>query len=432
MKASTTTQRLRVLTYPGVTPRIVRPNGREDLIEYTADGGYHTALDAGPLLAEVESSGLRGRGGAGYPLGAKLRSVRRNLRHGDAVVVANGEEGEPMSIKDRWLLRTRPHLVIDGLRLAARAVSATRGMVYLSDEEAARSIEDALNELDGRHLDGLETFIVRVEPGYVAGEETAAVRAINGGPAKPMDKPPRPFERGVDSLPTLVSNVETLANLPFINRHGAAAYRSVGTAASAGTFLATISGSALPPALYEVAHGVRLSELLAFHGADISKTRGVLMGGYSAGFLGEAALRTPLDHESMSRRKSGLGCGAIGVITEECPLAVAASVLDYFDHQNAGQCGSCFNGTAAMAAASIALRVGCATAEDVGRLRRWSTVLRGRGACGTLNAACNIAATVLDVFPTVIDTHLMNECRTCRRMVYSSQRPFEVEPAVTR
>jgi NADH:ubiquinone oxidoreductase subunit F (NADH-binding) len=246
-----------------------------------------------------------------------------------------------------------------------------------------------------------------------------------------MDKPPRPFERGVESLPTVVSNVETLANLPFINRRGAVAFRSVGTAASAGTFLATISGGAVAPALYEVAHGVRLSDLLTVHGADISKTRGVLMGGYFAGFLGETAFATPLDHDSMSRLGSGLGCGAIGLITEECPLAVAACVLDYFDRENAGQCGSCFNGTAAMAAAAIALREGHATADDVERLRRWSALLRGRGACGTLDAACNIAATMLDVFPAIVDAHLTNDCSTCLRTMYRSRRPFEIEPDKT-
>src|SRR5689334_18361647 len=137
---------------------------REDLLEYAAAGGYYTARDADALLAEIERSGLRGRGGAGYPMGAKLRSVHRNRHHGRAVVVANGEEGEPMSIKDRWLLRTRPHLVIDGLRLAALAAGATRAVVYLSDEAAAQSINDAFTELDGRHLDGLELSIVRIDP----------------------------------------------------------------------------------------------------------------------------------------------------------------------------------------------------------------------------------------------------------------------------
>lgn len=428
MSTRDTAQRLRALPYPGVEPRILTTNEREQLADYTARGGYRSPREADALLAEIENSGLRGRGGAGYPLGVKLRAVQRNARRGGAVVVANGEEGEPMSVKDRWLLRMRPHLVIDGLRLAARAVGATKGVVYVSDDDAGRSVEEALGELGARHLDGLEISVVTVDAGYVAGEETAAVRAINGGPAKPSDKPPRPFEQGVDRLPTLVSNVETLANVPFINERGATAYRRVGTPASTGTFLATVTGGAQSPALYEIAHGVVLSDLLAFHGTDVSGVRGVLMGGYFAGFLGEKALTATLDHDGMASRGSGLGCGAIGVITEECPLAVAACVVHYFDQQNAGQCGSCFNGTAAMAAGLLALRDGYATTDDVQRLRRWSTVLRGRGACGTLDAACNVTASVLDVFPALVDAHVTNDCRTCRRMVYSSRRPFEAEP----
>ncbi len=149
----------------------------------------------------------------------KLRAVRDNgSAAGGTVVVANGEEGEPASIKDRWLLRHRPHLILDGLRLAAAMVGADRTYVYVSDPESARSVEAALAELGPGAFDGIAVAVRSVEPGYVAGEETAAVRALNGGPAKPTDKPPRPFQEGVGGLPTLVSNVETLASLPYLQR----------------------------------------------------------------------------------------------------------------------------------------------------------------------------------------------------------------------
>ncbi len=181
-------------------------------------------------------------------------------------MVANGEEGEPASIKDRWLLRNRPHLVLDGLRLAVAMVAADRAYVYVSDPDSARSVEAALGELEPGALGGVEVGVATVQPGYVAGEETAAVRALNGGPVKPTDKPPRPFEVGVEGRPTLVSNVETLANLPYLQRHGAAAFRSQGTALSPGTFLATITGADHPPVLYELPHGLPFTELLALHG----------------------------------------------------------------------------------------------------------------------------------------------------------------------
>jgi NADH:ubiquinone oxidoreductase subunit F (NADH-binding) len=421
-----------VATSPGCTPRLLgeQPGqAREDFAAYRALGGYCPLADADELLGEVESSGLVGRGGAAFPLAVKLRSVRDNGRvAGGTVVVANGEEGEPASIKDRWLLRNRPHLVLDGLRLAVAMVAADRAYVYVSDPESARSVEAALSELDPDTLGGVTVAMWTVQHGYVAGEETAAVRAINGGPAKPTDKPPRPFEEGVGGRPTLVSNVETLANLPYLQWHGSAAFRSQGTPLSSGTFLATITGAGRPPVLYELPHGLPFLELLALHGVSPDQVRGALLGGYFAGFLDRAVLDTTLDHETMRKFGSALGCGAISLITDDCPVAVAASVLAYFDRENAGQCGSCFNGTAAMAAVGGALRDGAATTEDVDRLRRWSVVLRGRGACATLDAATNVAASLLDQFPREVARHLDGACPDCRESgAFRADRPYEAE-----
>jgi NADH:ubiquinone oxidoreductase subunit F (NADH-binding) len=151
------------------------------------------------------------------------------------------------------------------------------------------------------------------------------------------------------------------------------------------------------------------------------------MGGYFAGLLNKRVLETTLDHETMRGLGSGLGCGAISIITDDCPVAVAASALAYFDRENAGQCGSCFNGTAAMAAAGGALRDGVATTEDVDRLRRWSVVLRGRGACATIDAACNVAATLLDQFPDEVARHLEGNCEDCRNSAFRADRPYEAE-----
>ncbi len=421
-------------TFPGCTPRLLSEQAgqaREDLAAYRRLGGYRPLADTDALLNEVEASGLVGRGGAAFPLAVKLRAVRDNGRliadAGVPVVVANGEEGEPASIKDRWLLRNRPHLVLDGLRLAAAIVAADRAYVYVSDPESAHSVETALGELDPGTLGGVAVRMVTVQSGYVAGEETAAVRMINGGPAKPTDKPPRPFEAGVDERPTLVSNVETLANLPYLQRNGSAAFRSQGTPLSSGTFLATITGGGKPPVLYELPHGLAFTELLALHGISPEGVRGALMGGYFAGLLNRTVLETTLDHETMRRLGSGLGCGAVSVITDDCPVAVAASVLAYFDRENAGQCGSCFNGTAAMAAAAGALRDGVATKEDVDRLRRWSVLLRGRGACATLDAATNVAASLLDQFPAEVSAHLDGTCPDCSGGAFRADRPYEAE-----
>jgi NADH:ubiquinone oxidoreductase subunit F (NADH-binding) len=415
-------------TSPGLTPRLLNGGGREDLATYQSHGGYQPLADAGELFAEVEASGLLGRGGAGFPLAVKVRAVRDNGHNaGGTVVVANGEEGEPASIKDRWLLRHRPHLILDGLRLAAAMVGANRTYVYVSDPESARSVEAALAERGPDAFDGIAVDIHSVEPGYVAGEETAAVRSLNGGPVKPTDKPPRPFEEGVAGLPTLVSNVETLASLPYLHRHGSTEFRSLGTPQSPGSFLVTVTGAGRPPGLYEVPHGLSFAELLGLHGVSPDQVQGALMGGYFAGLLDRGVLDATLDHETLRGLGSGLGNGAISVITDDCPLAVAASVLAYFDRENAGQCGSCFNGTAAMAAVAGALRDGVATEEDLARLRRWSVVLRGRGACATLDAATNVAASLLAKFPEVVQSHLDNGCRTCQSGAFQNDRPYEVE-----
>jgi NADH:ubiquinone oxidoreductase subunit F (NADH-binding) len=426
-----------IAAWPGCTPRLLRDQPglqtvREDYAAYSDRGGYRPLAAADELLDDVERSGLLGRGGAAFPLAVKLRAVRDNGIRGNVgtVVVANGEEGEPASIKDRWLLRNRPHLVLDGLRLAAAIVAADRAHVYVSDLQAARSVESALGEIGGDTLDGISAAVRVVDPGYIAGEETAAVRALNGGPVKPTDKPPRPFEVGVDGRPTLVSNVETLANLPYIQQHGSAAFRDQGTPRSPGTLLVTITGADRPPGLYEVPHGLPITELFALHGVSTDRVRGALMSGYFAGLLNRDVLDTSVDHETFQRLGSGLGCGAISVITDDCPVAVAASVLAYFDRENAGQCGSCFNGTAAMAAVGEALRDGVATEEDLTRLRRWSVVLRGRGACATLDAATNIAASLLDQFPQPVQQHLDNVCPTCQSGAFRAERPYEVE-AVT-
>jgi NADH:ubiquinone oxidoreductase subunit F (NADH-binding) len=375
---------------PGFTSRLLSvEDAREDLAAYRQLGGYQPLAGADELVGEVESSGLLGRGGAGFPLAVKVRAVRDNGRAaGGAVVVANGEEGEPASIKDRWLLRHRPHLILDGLRLAAAMVAADRTYVYVSDPESARSVEAALAELGPSAFDGVAVEVRSVEPGYIAGEETAAVRALNGGPVKPTDKPPRPFQEGVGGLPTLVSNVETLAILPYLQHHGAAEFRALGTSESPGSFLVTVTGAGRAPGLYEIPHGLPFPELLALHGVSSDQVQGVLMGGYFAGLLDRGVLDATLDHETLR----GLG-----------------------------------SGTGARAAVAGALRDGVATEEDLARLRRWSVVLRGRGACATLDAATNIAASLLAKFPDIVDSHLHNGCQTCQLGAFTADRPYQVE-----
>jgi NADH:ubiquinone oxidoreductase subunit F (NADH-binding) len=418
--------RLRTATYLyGGDPRLLHDSdGREDLESYRAKGGYAPLVDPDVLFEEVRTAGLRGRGGAAYPTALKFGAVR--TAPGVPVVVANGEEGEPASAKDRWLLRNRPHLVLDGLRLAASVAGTSEVFVYLSDLATAASVRLALDELDGTDLMPGPVRIVEVEPAYVAGESSAVVQAINGGPALPTEKPPRPSERGVDGRPTLVSNVETLANLPTIQRIGGEAYRSIGTAGSPGTLLVTLMGTD-GTGLFEVPFGSTLRTLLTDLGEDTDRVTGLLIGGYFAGVLGPHALDVPLDYDAFSAAGAGLGCAAIGVLTEDmCPVAISAGVMAYLARENAGQCGSCFNGTAAMSAVLDALRHHQAEPSDVERLRNWSRFLRGRGACGTLDGATNVAATLFREFPGHIASHLAEQCAVCAAAGETVGPPFAV------
>lgn len=402
---------LRVGVFTDAEPRLVQDaERRESFAEYQDKGGYQELPGGTALLEIVEASGLRGRGGASFPTGRKLRAVRQSGAR--PIVVANGEEGEPASVKDRWLLRTRPHLVLDGVRHAATAVGADLAYVYVSDPQAERSVTDAIAELPEQPV---EFRVALVESSYVAGEETAAVNFLNGHPALPSDKPPRPFESGVRGRPTLVSNVETLANLPILTRLGVDGYRAVGTEEAPGTFLMTLGGWVARPGLYELPLGTPMGAAIEALGGTDGTPPGFLVGGYFGGLVGERGAGLSLDYDTMSKQGIGLGCGAVTVLgPQDCFVHVAAEVMAYFDRTNAGQCGSCFNGTAAMSATLSALVAQTATGEDLERLRRWSVVLKGRGACGTLDGATQLAASLLREFPAAVQAHLDGSCPQCR------------------
>jgi NADH:ubiquinone oxidoreductase subunit F (NADH-binding) len=403
--------------HPAVRPRLLRGQAdREDRAAYEAAGGYRPGLAGPDLIDAVAASGLRGRGGAAFPAARKLAAVAS--QPGEKVVVVNGEEGEPASVKDRWLLRSRPHLVIDGALRAARAAGAGSVYFYVSDASAALSLGAALAELDEAPA---RLRVHQVAPSYVAGEETAAVNAINGRPAKPSEKPPRPFEEGVRRLPTLVSNAETIASLPAI---------AGGTAGQAPSFLLTLSGAVPRPGLYEVPFGIPLGEATEVLGGLAGPARGYLMSGYFAGLLNARGRDLPLDYDALRAAGSGLGCGAVTVLgADDCPVGAAALLLGYFGRENAGQCGSCFNGTAAMAGVATALARGEAGAAEIARLAHWCGFLPGRGACATLDGAAGVAATLLREFPAEVDAHQRDACAACAATDFlAAGSPFALSP----
>lgn len=421
------THAVRVRRHAGVRGRLLRedPLAVEPLGAYRAAGGY-AERDPEVLLALVEHARLRGRGGSGFPTATKLRTLRRHPPHVRRHVVANGEEGEPASWKDRHLLRTRPHLVLDGLWHCAQVVGAQQAHVYVSDDAAADAVRGALAELGGPPP--LPTELHVVERSYVAGEETAVVRAIDGGPAKPTAKPPRPFESGIGGDPTLVQNVETLAHVALIAAHGVEPHRAHGTEQSTGTALFTLSRPGVGATLVEAPLGVGLGELLAAEGwaDDVAH---VLMGGFFGGLLPLTADDLPLSYEALSELGSGLGCGAIVALgADACPVSAAAEVMSYLAVANAGQCGACVKGTAAMRDALARLAGGTAAPDDLERLDRWADMLRGRGACATLDAAAQLARTLLDRFAGPVAEHVGRPCGSCATWRFTAPRTrFAIE-----
>ncbi|WP_328392589.1 Fe-S-binding domain-containing protein [Streptomyces sp. NBC_00390] len=376
------------------------PGAVESAAAYLDAGGYRHTDDPERLLEHIADAGLRGRGGAAFPAAVKLRAVRDG--GGLPVVVANGEEGEPGSVKDRWLLRARPHLVLDGLTHAAAVTGAVQGYVYVSDPYAAARVRAALDE----RTTALPVAVIETGHTYVAGEESAVVRRINGGPALPAAKPPRPFERGVSDQPTLVSNVETLARIALIAAHPDLRHDIAGsTLLSLSTFRGT-------PLLAEAPYGTALRTLAAAQGT--TDATGALMGGLFGGLTGPGSLDLPLDHSALADAGTALGCGAIRFLQPGvCPVATAADAVDHLATESARQCGVCVSGTAAIRDTLRQLTCGTAAADTAERLERWASRLPGRGACGLLDAAAGTAGSLLTAFPGLVRGHLDAACAAC-------------------
>jgi NADH:ubiquinone oxidoreductase subunit F (NADH-binding) len=370
------------------------------------------------LPALVEASGLQGRGGAGFPTSTKLRAV--GTQRGRPIVVANGAEGEPVSGKDKVLVRYLPHLVLDGTAAAAQALGAREAIVTVSraDREGLEALSAAIDERRARLDARVRLRAVAVPDGFVVGEETALVQFLNRGVAKPTFTPPLPFERGVGRAPTLVQNVETLAQLALIARFGPEWFRTVGTADEPGSALVTISGSVAEPGVYEVALGTPLKELVAQAGGVTEHVRAFLVGGFFGSWLGEReAADACLLEADLRPRGARLGARAIVVLPRSaCGICETARAMRYLAGSSAGQCGPCVHGLDAIARAfeRLAARQG---RDEREQLRRWISQVRGRGACSHPDGAAAFATSALEVFAPETDLHLRGRCEGQRRVL---------------
>ena len=376
--------------------------------------GHLPRRERDELISELGRSGLRGRGGGAFPLGAKLAAVRR----GDApTVVINCCEGEPLGDKDRTLMWYAPHLVLDGAAVLSVATGAREVLVAVGERD--RTITEAvMRARDLRpELSRFSIGVVATPSGYVTGQETALVRWINHGVAKPTVPHPRVTERGIGGRPTLVSNVETAAHAALIARHGADWFREYGTEDDPGTALVTLSGAVARPGVYEIAHGQPLRPLLRTAGGATEAVRAFLFGGYAGGWVGGAAERDlRLSPVHLARFGTRLGAGIVYALGESaCPVAETARVARWLAEQSAGQCGPCVHGLASIADALSDVMHGV----DVGALpqiERWTRLVPGRGACNHPDGAVAFVASALRVFAAETGDHALHgRCDACDR-----------------
>lgn len=376
----------------------------------------------GPAVVdEIGLAGVDGRGGAGFPLARKLAAVARPRRDGrrrPPLVIANGAEGEPASRKDAVLLRHAPHLVLDGVVVAAAAVGADEA-VLVTSELLAEHVHRALAERGQRDRDHGVTISVRVlpHPSFVAGEAGAVASAVAGGRGLPEDRVVRLTERGPGARPTVVSNVETLAQAALVARFGSRWARSTGSASAPGTRLVTVSDVNDPgrAVVLETAGGTVLGDVLRasrLPEADPSRIRAVLVGGWGGTWVPAAALDATLDVDGLARWGAAPGAGVLAVLDRgTCPLTVTARIAGPLAEASAGRCGPCVNGLPRLAEAVAVLASRRPAGDLAAEVQRLVALVDGRGACHHPDGVARMVASAMRVFADDVGAHLAGGCR---------------------
>jgi NADH:ubiquinone oxidoreductase subunit F (NADH-binding) len=415
--------------------------GAEPLADHLARlGPLPSPADPAELIATLEASGLLGRGGAGFPVGRKWRSVAERAQGRGAAILVNGAEGEPLSHKDRALMRVRPHLVLDGAELAARTVGADEIVLYVGEGHPAarRALERAVAERaggeaegagrgrGGRHARPARVRIAEAPNRYISGEESAAVHFVNDGDARPVTTPPRPYQRGLGGRPTVVQNVESLAYAALIARFGDAWYREAGRGTTRGTTLVTMGGLGGAARVREVELGMTVGEVAELADPVIRRDeiQAVLLGGYFGGWVeAERAWSLALDPAGLHHRGLALGCGVVAFLdARTCPLATTARIMGYMAGESAAQCGPCVLGLRSIADATERIANLMALRDDLPNIQRWVEQVRNRGGCRHPDGAVGLLSHGLAVFGTEFVLHQSSRrCSHPRRPAASSQ-----------
>src|SRR6185437_8897979 len=345
----------------------------------------------------------------------------------------NATEGEPASLKDRTLLETLPHLVLDGAALAARAIGASEAILCVCEsasvglERAERAIAER-EQLPGRW----PRIVLSPAPaGYVAGHESALVSHLNGGPPKPTFSPPMPSERGVRRRPTLVNNAETLAHVALIARYGPRWFRELGLSEQPGSTLITLTGPLACPGVYEVEYGASLSSLLDAAGGTTSRVRAALFGGYGGTWVGAGALpELALSNAHLAPYGAALGAGVVLLLSADaCPVAETARVTRWLARQGAGQCGPCVHGLDALAETFERVGAGAPPQHAAERVEQLANLVSRRGACAHPDGTARFAMSALDAFAEEFADHARHgACEACAR---PSQMPLPIRARLT-
>ncbi|MBN1387961.1 MAG: NADH-quinone oxidoreductase subunit NuoF [Bacteroidales bacterium] len=338
----------------------------ESIDDYISAGGYKAAGKAlkwqpVEIIDEIVKSKLRGRGGAGFSTGLKKRFTHEAMHEsGKKYLVCNADEGEPGTFKDRIIMENDPHRLIEGMIIAGYAIGAERAYIYIRGEyyKSVEMLQKAIDDARARGFLGSNIFgssflfdmEIRLGAGsYLCGEELTLIESLEGKRGYPRIKPPFPAEKGLDGLPTLVNNVETLSTIPTIVEKGAKWYTRLGTENSPGTKIFTISGDVNNPGFYEIELGVTLRELIYEFGGGMKKGKklqSVLIGGAAGTFVDETVLDTPMGFDSLKEKGAVLGSGAVMVLGDDKSLPeVTKSILEFFKHESCGKCVPCRVGT---------------------------------------------------------------------------------------
>jgi NADH-quinone oxidoreductase subunit F len=387
------------------------------------EGLNRAIADPSGIVPMLEAAGLRGLGGAGFPTARKWAAVAAQPGAGKWVI-CNGNEDEPGTFKDRFLLSRTPHQVIEGALIAALAVGAVNIALYVNprETEASEAVREAAAAWTGHDLlarvsaaVGGPVRLIPVQGSglYIGGEETAAVASVMGGFPFPRVKPPFPAEQGVNGAPTLVNNVETLAHVCHILRNGPEWYRAQGLAGAAGIKLFSLSGDVLKPGLHELPMGTSLRALIFEHGGGMlagKAFKAVFTGGPSNTLLTPADLDVPLDFDSVRERGSRLGTGAMIVVSEGTSiLRKTAEYVAFFAANSCGQCPPCKIGTYQVSRLLERIEAGVGRPSDLIALENLAHLLPGSGRCALVDGAATVLASSLRTFRGEYERSLKHE-----------------------